>query len=67
LAADALSDQELGAPIQSWKGDPTAFHAAGFRTTGRFSLSAEELHAQRYDYHAPTCVVCATPTPLADD
>ena len=59
LAADALAGRESGSPVRSWKGDPAAFLNAGFRTTGRFALSFEDLEQLRYAHHAPACPVCS--------
>ena len=59
LATDALTGHEGGSPIRSWRGDPTAFLAAGFQTTGRASCSDADLEALRYAHHAPTCPVCS--------
>lgn len=68
LVTDALDGQELGSPIRSWKGDPRAFHAAGFRATARAAAPAPELDALGYAYHAPTCPVCSpAPCPPGAD
>lgn len=58
LAVDALSGKETGNPLCSWKGDASAFDAAGFRVSNRFAASEAELHCQQYAYRSARCPVC---------
>ncbi|MCC6175204.1 MAG: ThiF family adenylyltransferase [Chloroflexi bacterium] len=59
LAIDALTGRELGSPLLSWKGDPDAFQAAGFRLAPRFSLSESALAETQYAYRNIGCRVCS--------
>ena len=59
LAVQTLTDPPAGNPIMSWKGSSGEFLAAGFRLSGRYTLTEDELFAQRSAYHNPNCPVCA--------
>lgn len=58
LAIDALTGKELGNPLVSWKGDATAFEAAGFRLSPRYRASQDDLDRQRYLYASVRCPIC---------
>jgi hypothetical protein len=58
LTIDALTGREPGSPLLSWKGDPDAFRAAGFRLAPRFAQSESTLHGTRYAYRNVGCRVC---------
>ncbi|WP_437508309.1 ThiF family adenylyltransferase [Sorangium sp. So ce1099] len=58
LALDFLQGREVGHPLLSWKGDGSAFRAAGFRTSDRHELGETQLHGGRFDYVREACVVC---------
>jgi molybdopterin-synthase adenylyltransferase len=60
LAIDVLTGAEQGNPLLSWKGNPTAFTAAGFRLSHRFDATEEQLSRYRYEYRSPRCPVCGT-------
>ena len=58
LAVDILSGREQGNPLRSWKGNPTAYQAAGFEVSPRFTMSEEQLHDSRYSHQTARCPVC---------
>jgi hypothetical protein len=59
LAVATLTGSERGNPLLSWKGDASAFEAAGFQVSSRYGTTHEQLRDQRYSYHHPRCPVCA--------
>jgi molybdopterin/thiamine biosynthesis adenylyltransferase len=61
LAIDALTGRELGNPLLSWKGDPRAFEAAGFRLSERYNTTRDQIDRQRYAYKTKYCPVCGSP------
>ncbi len=60
LALDSLTGSENGNPLLSWKGNPSAFEAAGFRLSGRYGVGDDELYRQRYAYQSRRCRICGT-------
>lgn len=58
LAVDALTGRESGNPLVSWKGDASAFEAAGYRLSRRYAATSEELRGQRHAYRSQGCRVC---------
>lgn len=61
LATEVLTGRERGSPLRSWKGDGSAFTAAGFRLAPRHAAAEEQLRNQQYAYASPRCRVCAAP------
>lgn len=61
LAIQALEGTVRGNPMLSWKGSNTEFVKAGFLASSRYNLSEDELHAKRYGYVNPNCLVCGNP------
>jgi molybdopterin/thiamine biosynthesis adenylyltransferase len=60
LLLDALSGREQGNPIISWKGRVDDFAAHGFKVSGRYEMSPDELYAGRYAYMSHGCPVCGS-------
>jgi molybdopterin-synthase adenylyltransferase len=58
LAIDALTGEEQGNPVYSWKGNKRAFKAAGFKVSARYALSEEALRKDARRYVNPECPVC---------
>ena len=58
LAIAALKRTEKGRPLISWRGDDSAFVAAGFRLSDRYMATLDQLEEQRYTYASPICPVC---------
>jgi molybdopterin/thiamine biosynthesis adenylyltransferase len=58
LVVEALTGKEMGNPLVSWKGDATAFTAAGLRLSARYAFSDDEQHRQRYAYPNGRCSIC---------
>jgi len=58
LAVEALTGEEVGNPLISWKGNATAFTAAGFELSTRFAFPSDELHRLRYAYCNGRCPIC---------
>lgn len=61
LAIDALTSEEVGHPIRSWKGNPKEFLRQGYKLSQRFDLSEAQLEAGKYDFRNPNCSVCGKP------
>lgn len=59
LLVDKLQARVQGDVLRSWKGDPTAFRAAGLRTTDRFEMSTEELARFGVGWENAGCPECA--------
>lgn len=57
-SVDALTGNETGNPILSWKGPDQAFTAAGFQVSRRYLFTADQLYESRYAYVEPGCPVC---------
>jgi len=60
LAVDALTGKETGNPLVSWKGDASAFKAADYHLSRRYTATADELCGQRYAYRSSDCRVCGS-------
>jgi molybdopterin/thiamine biosynthesis adenylyltransferase len=60
LAVDVLTGRETGNPLVSWKGDGSAFKAAGYRLSHRYAATSEELRGQRYEYRSLDCRICGS-------
>ena len=59
LAVDVAAHGLRGPVLRSWKGDPKAFRAAGYRTSSRFEASSEELERASGSFAQHHCPVCA--------
>jgi hypothetical protein len=58
LCVDVLTGRETGNPLRSWRGDPSAFLAAGFQLAPRFDSSDAELRRHGREYAGDGCRVC---------
>lgn len=56
LAIDVLTGRSTTPLLRSWKGDPTALRAAGYRTSNRFELPDQEL--REMELGPSRCTVC---------
>lgn len=65
LVVNALTGQEMGNPLLSWKGDSAIFEDAGFQLAYRYQASEEELRRQRYAYRSTYCRVCGNRVQVA--
>lgn len=59
LAVEVLIGKETGNPLVSWKGDASAFTAAGFHLSERYAFSDDELRRQRHAYPRARCPICS--------
>lgn len=59
LAIDVLRGDVGDPTLRSWKGNRAAFDAAGYRTSDRHTITAEELERGCADVTAERCPVCA--------
>jgi molybdopterin-synthase adenylyltransferase len=55
-----LTGQEPGNPLRSWKGDASPFTDAGYRLSGRYQISEEEMARMAYTYQQPNCRICGS-------
>ncbi|WP_437595770.1 E2/UBC family protein [Sorangium sp. So ce590] len=58
LILDFLHGRKIGHPLLSWKGDTSAFLAAGFKLSARYELSEDQLREYRFTYVREDCDVC---------
>jgi hypothetical protein len=58
LAIEALSGREQQNVLRSWKGDATTFTEAGFKLSGRYRFTEDELLRQAASYPSSCCPVC---------
>jgi hypothetical protein len=59
LAVDALTGEEEGNPLRSWKGRSEDFEAAGFEVSHRYAASERQLKERRYAFASAQCPVCS--------
>ena len=55
---ELLARADSPSTLMSWKGDPTAFTAAGFTTSARWNMSQDQLVESRNAFSSPGCPVC---------
>lgn len=60
LVIDTLLGKEPGNPLISWKGCADEFLEAGFRLSGRYSMTEQQIFDRRYDYQVANCPICGS-------
>ncbi|WP_156338751.1 ThiF family adenylyltransferase [Chondromyces crocatus] len=58
LAIETLDGRVLGHPLRSWRGDATAFHGAGFRTSARYDRQSVGQGTCGSSYAREGCRCC---------
>lgn len=60
-ALDVLRGEATEGQLTSWRGDPSDFRSAGFETTKRYDVGADEIVLPPSAIHRPTCPLCNRP------